>query len=175
MGVQLFVDAPTPNPTGFRNNYYTKNFSIITSDTVYSDTLSWHLFSGSFIADSSYRYFAVGNFFSRDSLTWFCRDPLSYYVYTFFDNFCLSPDSALCLDSGKSKNNSSFNLYYDNSSQTLHIGSQEEINNLNIKIYSLLGQRLIESVLNGNTIAINLSSGVYFAILNNQLYKFIVL
>ncbi|MFH2094810.1 MAG: hypothetical protein ABIJ16_03840, partial [Bacteroidota bacterium] len=43
------------NPTSIRN------FAHINSNSIISDTLNWTTISGSFIADSSYQYFTIGN------------------------------------------------------------------------------------------------------------------
>lgn len=44
------------------------NFAHVFSDTIYADTTGWRNVSGFFIADSSYQYIGVGNFFT-DSVT----------------------------------------------------------------------------------------------------------
>jgi hypothetical protein len=69
---------------------------IITSQIV-TDTLNWFNISGSFIADSIYKYAILGNFYN-DSIT----DTILYngqtdcIAYYFIDMVCVSTDSLTC-------------------------------------------------------------------------------
>ena len=73
------------------------NSTVIFSDSIYTDTLSWYKLNGSFIADSSYTHIALGNFLF-DNLT----DTISFGTfppdnsYYFLDDICLSIDSMYC-------------------------------------------------------------------------------
>ena len=79
---------------------FVNNISTLYTNDIISDTIGWHNFKGSFIADSIYSSFLIGNFFevgSVDSLmlsssNTTCR---SYY---FIDDVCVSTDSLYCED-----------------------------------------------------------------------------
>ncbi len=43
-----------------------RNYAHVHSNVILSDTANWSLISGSFIADSTYRYLVIGNFFEDD-------------------------------------------------------------------------------------------------------------
>lgn len=77
-----------------------RDFAQVYSSAVISDTADWTLVSGSFVADSAYRYLVIGNHF-HDSLTTIeVLDPDTiqgnYVAYTFVDDVCVSPDPAGC-------------------------------------------------------------------------------
>lgn len=70
---------------------------------ILSDTIGWTLVSGSFVADSAYRYIMIGQFFSNaltdtlqfappgdDPWAWFPR------AYTLIDDVCVSSNPAGC-------------------------------------------------------------------------------
>lgn len=79
------------------------NMAQLNCNSIITDTSNWQRISGSFIADSSYDYLMIGNFFD-DSHT----DTLHYppyingdtcwnsYSYYYVDDVCLSSDSLLC-------------------------------------------------------------------------------
>jgi hypothetical protein len=75
------------------------NFAHLNVDTMISDTLNWVKLYGHIVADSAYKYLAIGNFFD-DSLTTYefgfdeIEDGIT--AYYFLDDVCISADSALC-------------------------------------------------------------------------------
>ncbi len=90
----LFSTVPYSfsTPVGFHN------FSHIYADSIIKDTINWTLINGSFIADSSYSYIILGNFFDE-----FHTNVLNYGLssnlagaYYFFDDICVSKDSLTC-------------------------------------------------------------------------------
>jgi len=98
------------NNIGFRffKNAYSQfnpcpieNFSHINETTIISDTTNWIKISGSFIADSSYQYFAMGNFYDdlhTDTINIENFDStVENGVYYFVDNVCVSTDSLECI------------------------------------------------------------------------------
>jgi hypothetical protein len=69
------------------------NNSILNIDTIVHEKINWVRFAGSFVADSAYRFLALGNFYSDvntqvDSTQGFV--PLAYY---YVDAVCLTTDS----------------------------------------------------------------------------------
>ncbi len=69
------------------------NRAQVFTDSVITDTLNWVKISGSFIADSTYKYLSIGNFF-KDSATSYIRfDSISTAAYYYVDDVYLSIDS----------------------------------------------------------------------------------
>lgn len=79
-------------------NLFANNKSQVYDTNVVSDTISWTTIKGSFVADSSYTYLAIGNFMA-DSLTTIDTTYISGYnmlskeAYYYFDNVCVTDDS----------------------------------------------------------------------------------
>ncbi|MEZ4808568.1 MAG: hypothetical protein R2815_13985 [Flavobacteriales bacterium] len=78
-----------------------RNYAQVYSPTVMSDTTSWLLVSGSFVADSAYRYMLLGNHFDNqhaEADTIITRDSTAYLyrAYTYVDQVCLSVDPSGC-------------------------------------------------------------------------------
>ncbi len=74
------------------------NHAHVWSDAIITDTVGWTLVSGSFVADSAYRYVMLGNAFdnaSTDTLhfAYYNWLPAGYVV---FDNVCVSADPDGC-------------------------------------------------------------------------------
>ena len=78
------------------------NISHVRRTTVLSDTLGWTLVSGSFVADSAYKYLMIGNFYENAQTdTVHFADPSSvpFWLprgYTLIDNVCVSADPNGC-------------------------------------------------------------------------------
>ncbi|MBK7964752.1 MAG: T9SS type A sorting domain-containing protein [Bacteroidetes bacterium] len=98
----LLNDAIANNKIGLK--LYTVNFdssspppllntSTLFTDSIIIDTLNWTKISGSFIADSTYEYLSIGNFFN-DSFT-DTIEILPFFTngYYYIDDVCLSTDS----------------------------------------------------------------------------------
>ena len=86
----------------FGDPYPLRNFAQVYSEQVISDTAAWTLVSGSFVADSAYRYIVLGNHFDNDhteadTIIW--QDTIAsnlYYSYTYVDQLCMSLDPEGC-------------------------------------------------------------------------------
>ena len=92
------------------------NNAQIYETTIISDTIGWALISGSFVADSSYSYIVIGNFFDdQNTLTNFFYNDTTYKAaYYFIDDICLSTDSTYSLywtNLNNYENDVSFNIY----------------------------------------------------------------
>ncbi len=85
IGVKLFTTHPDTILINNSAQFYT--------NTVITDTAHWLTIFGSFIADSSYQYMMLGNFFD-DSHTTVINDLIGQVAYYFADDICLSTDSA---------------------------------------------------------------------------------
>ncbi len=74
------------------------NFCTLYSDSIIKDTINWIKIFGSFIADSTYKYLVIGNFFDDKQIDTL---HLPYQVVPqsslyYIDDVCLSTDSIYC-------------------------------------------------------------------------------
>src|SRR3990172_6931813 len=91
IGVKL-----TTSPHNYLSNpIQVNNTAQVYYDTLLTDTTNWKLIFGSFIADSSYQYIAIGNFFDDFNTDTFCIDngSLTLDGYYYIDDVCISTDS----------------------------------------------------------------------------------
>lgn len=67
------------------------------ANTIITDTVNWVQVHGSFVADSAYTFFGLGNYFG-DSLTTVIQMGAanSNYAYYFIDDVCISTDHTVC-------------------------------------------------------------------------------
>ena len=80
--------------TAFSNPAPIDNFAHIYTDSINTDTLNWTKISGKFIADSTYNYIIIGNFFS-DSLTSITYlDSTAKWSYYYIEDIKISTDSS---------------------------------------------------------------------------------
>ena len=73
------------------------NNPAIYTNTIITDTVGWTTIFGSFVADSSYHYIIIGNFFDdlhTDTLILDSNIVNTCSAYYFLDNVCVSTDSA---------------------------------------------------------------------------------
>jgi len=81
--------------------YGLRNYSQVYSASVITDTLGWTLVSGSFVADSAYRYLVIGNHF-QNALTdtaFIGPSPWDIYygwAYSLVDQVCVSTSTQGC-------------------------------------------------------------------------------
>lgn len=82
----------TPNGTSILPN----NCQIFTN-TIITDTINWIQVSGSFVADSAYRYAIIGGFFDQlHTDTVHMSSDFLGQSYYFLDDVCVSTDPTLC-------------------------------------------------------------------------------
>jgi hypothetical protein len=74
------------------------NFAHVYTNTIITDTVDWTTITGSFIADSSYQYIYIGNFFKRENTDtlWFFGGLPDCKSYYYIDEICVSIDSLTC-------------------------------------------------------------------------------
>ncbi|HQV99075.1 MAG TPA: T9SS type A sorting domain-containing protein [Bacteroidia bacterium] len=151
------------------------NTATLFSDSVLSDTSNWLTFSGSFIADSSYSYLLIGNFFTQDSMTFNCIDVSSSISYTYLDNICLSQNLNDCNGIIADTKLCSFNLFPNPSSGKFSIHSDEQyFNNSIAKVYNSIGELILKQNMKGGENIFdfsNLNSGLYLIVLNECILK----
>ncbi len=144
------------------------NFAQVFSSTIISDTLNWVTISGNFIADSSYQYIILGNFFDNTQTdTSNCYGGSSYF---FIDDICVSTDSNYCSTWTGLKDKTSFDTFkiYPNpasQSATLEFNNPSK-KKCTLTLYDLHGQ-VLRTVINITTERVeierhSLTSGLYF-------------
>jgi hypothetical protein len=149
-----------------------KNLAHLNSSIIITDTLNWTTISGSFIADSSYKYIIIGNFFD-DNNTNISSSFNNCEAYYYVDDVCLSLDSLTCnpLDAISKINiiNNIVNVYPNPISDKITIDISEPYKSSDIIIYDLPGKKIITSPVTPDKNQIdlsNLSPGVYFISIN---------
>lgn len=80
--------------------YPINDFSHIYSNDIIIDKNSWTQISGSFIADSSYQYLTLGNFYSLSNTdtVHLISGIVTVSSYYYIDDVCVSVDSAFCIN-----------------------------------------------------------------------------
>ncbi|MES2622659.1 MAG: T9SS type A sorting domain-containing protein [Bacteroidota bacterium] len=150
------------------------NFAHIYSDTVITDTVNWTTVAGWLIADSSYEYICIGNFFD-DAHTDILRtqnitgawDTCSWY---FIDDVCVSIDSAKCsCDITNSTDNLEkiqIRIYPNPASDYFILRLGTAYQNFSLALYDTYGneiKRIESSTEYQNVISTkNLPKGIYF-------------
>lgn len=120
------------------------NISHVYTNSIVSDTINWTKISGSFVADSSYNYLMLGNFFDDSQLdTLNCPPNIGTYSYYFFDLICVSPNPEFCdidpLRIEKLDNiNTYIKLYPNPADNIISIKSRDLIQKINL--YSAQGK-----------------------------------
>jgi len=152
--------------TNFRNNAHLYSSSIIT------DKINWTRIYGTFIADSSYKYISIGNFFDNNNTDTIKLDNMNCVSYYFIDGICVSTDSLLCAtdsnpcSTGILKNNKSNFIYiYPNPCNKFINIENNYYKNYKIEIYNITGQLMLEKHINNKKETIfltNFNSGIYF-------------
>jgi len=143
----------------YTNTAPINNFSQVYSNIVVNDTLGWSKISGSFVADSSYKFLMLGNFFDNSNTTISaCTHSLSV-AYYYIDDVCLSMDSTLCNSSVGIFKVASYPeiLVYPNPAQDfLMIKFTEPIVNSYVFVVDLLGNLIFEKTINNENFVIDL-------------------
>ena len=126
-----------------------QNYSTVNANSIIKDTFNWIKISGSFIADSSYEYLVIGNFFDNSNTDTFYLPDLAFghfVSYYYLDDVCLSEDSSLCF-SDKAKCDfvlpSAFYPNGDNIND-LYSPFPESVHMQVFRIYNRWGQKIYE-------------------------------
>jgi hypothetical protein len=139
-----------------------ENISHINITDVITDTVNWVEYSTSFIADSSYSYIYIGNFYDNSHTDTLSIANLGGHAYYYIDYICVSMDSLTCtkaptiINSRKEKNESK--IFPNPTLDKIHINIE---NIENIEIVDLNG--II--IYSGKENEIDLSqyhSGIYY-------------
>lgn len=188
IGMRLSTIAYSPpSPASINNFAHLRSVSII------NDTLNWVRISGSIIADSTYNYLILGNFYddaNTDTTTLNCANCINNYSYYLVDDVCVSTDSTLCNGGVDAlpcqvtveENIFSNHFYISPNPVNEYILINSSLKTpFNIEVYTALGQLLYtEQNINNNNFQIDVSyytSGFHFIKItspkNQFMYKFL--
>jgi hypothetical protein len=173
------------NNFGFRffNNAYSQfnpcpidNFTHINETAIISDTVNWVKIIGSFIADSAYQYFSMGNFYDAlhtDTINIVDSDTLiKKVVYFFVDQVCVSLDSMDCVGINSVHSNFQTNKIeiYPNPFNEKLILNIEFYENVELTIYDILLRPILCQKYSSNQYinTIEFDMGIYYYELKNK-------
>ncbi len=145
----------------------------IYSKEIITDTLNWTEISGSFIADSAYKYLVIANFFDIDHTDTLHLGSFNCHSYYFVDDVCVSGRGGCNFNNIDKLNNSEFSIFPNPANKQINIKSPKNITS--IEIYNLLGAIYYSSAKmvkkNDEIFSINCSQfpkGIYFIKLNYE-------
>jgi len=125
------------------------NFAHVYSSEIIIDTVNWTKISGSFIADSSYNYILIGNFFEFNNTNTSCIDSNSKWAYYYIDYVCVSTDSLTCNSSPATCDVDINNVNLDNDIKIFPNPVNDNVfieiadyNNVSIEVFNFLGENL---------------------------------
>ncbi len=154
------------------NNIATINYSLLINDT-----LNWLRVSGSFTADSAYKYLLIGNFFD-DLNTTVTNPSTGIYAYYFIDEVCLATDSMFCANYTTSINelndSKSISLFPNPADNVISIHANSDSA---ISIYDSLGRNVFYRAEGSAIVTVNTedwSNGIYFVNISNITHKLII-
>lgn len=149
------------------------NTAHVYNNTIITDTSNWIRITGSFIADSVYKYLMIGNFFD-DINTSIINESSGPFAYYYIDDVCLSTDSILCANFSTSikKNETTDKLLIYPNPANSEISIQYKFP-FNIAIYNILGQKIIYSTKSKSKDKITIETsrwknGIYIITINNN-------
>ncbi len=151
---------------------YVNNHAQVYSDIAISDTAGWTKISGSFVADSAYEYFMIGNFFDDSHIDTTVIDGPGCFAYYYVDDVCVSPDSLACdVSTGlqQSKQKATARLFPNPFSHQLTFSLADNVPTT-VSLCNFLGQQILQqTIINFTTINTEqLADGIYFYELRND-------
>lgn len=143
------------------------NFAHVFTDSVITDSINWTTISGSFIADSTYSFISIGNFFDSLNVQYVDFNGLWYTetAYYYIDDVRLSTDSNFVL-SVNQKNNiktASFSSYPNPTSDIVNIAFKDTKPHA-VTIFNSVGEAILTQLITkqGKIDISILSQGVYY-------------
>lgn len=144
LGIGFSTDSfPQSSYTLLFNDTLT-SYLKINSQAIITDSMNWTTISGSFTADSAYKYLVIGNFTGYRSTNTIALGNNCLYetAYYYIDDVCVTSDSTGCdFSTGTKYNSLSFNAYPNPASERVFI-STDEYESLEYSLISLLGDRI---------------------------------
>ena len=153
------------------------NSCTIKDELIIKDTIQWKKISGSFIADSSYQYLVIGNFFDDNNVDTMHLPDLGvgyFNGYYYIDDICLSTDSVYAetwtgIEDDKAFQYD-FEIYPNPTSAEINIRYNQLIQQL--ELFNLLGEIvIIKTEINVFTTILNLEdlpNNIYFLRIKNK-------
>lgn len=169
-------------PFSFSDPVAINNSAHVYSSAIITDTVNWTKVSGSFIADSTYDYIMIGNFFdnANTDTTQITGNP-NCGAYFYLENICTSTDSLTCNpDKGESiyehDNNYSVKVFPNPANEYLFIESRSAIKADEIKLCNLFSQAIEFnfSMVSHNKYLLRFNNplnGIYILSFNNKKYQ----
>ena len=153
------------------------NSAHVYTNSIITDKINWTKISGWFMADSTYDYIIIGNFFDDAHTDTANCAALSYY---YVDMVCVSTDSLTCANNGEgipeSKYNPQFNIFPNPATNQLTIKNTKPINTYILS--NAFGQIIKEGKMTGDETTLSVSgvpTGIYILALDGRsFYKVIV-
>jgi OOP family OmpA-OmpF porin len=125
------------------NNPMVCNCSQIYTDTIVKDTLNWTTIKGAFVADSTYSFINIGNFFTNNVTDSIQVEGSFCNAYYYLDDVCLSTDSIYAYTytptSLKELINQKYVTHFPNPTKDVTTIQSEEMGIEQVKIYTVLG------------------------------------
>ncbi len=155
--------------TKFISPYIVTNHAQVYSTAIINDTVNWVTITGSFIADSAYKYIVIGNFFADSNSIQVCQ-PNAICAYIYVDDVCVTTDSlynetwiGTGVDIKENDIYSSLSVFPNPSSDWIEISGKGITN---ISLYDILGNLCFTKlVFPSETIKVDISKyskGMYF-------------
>ena len=151
------------------------NFSHYRDTTIITDTTNWTRIEGSFIADSSYRFLMLGNFYDDSNTDTLDMRPTTApwnHAYYYVDQVCVTPDSGNCTlfnSVNLNKPENKFLIYPNPFNSGINI--QSSLNEVcEFIIYDLTGREIISKrVFHNDYFSLeNMEQGIYLYVVKNK-------
>jgi hypothetical protein len=152
-----------PAPLGFAHYF---------STAIVTDTIGWTKISGSFIADSSYSYIMLGNFFNNTITNTIQIGTLGFQSYYYIDDVCVSSDSLTCNSSvgiNEVMNQEELVLFPNPFTDKINITAKRN-EPIEVNLYDVTSRKIFHQSFT-NSITINteqLAKGIYIYELRNK-------
>lgn len=152
-------------------NFSVENFAQIYCDIIITDTLNWTKISGSFVADSAYRYLVIGNFFDDAHTNVVGCNMNNSTAYYYIDMVSVSTDSATSINDGV-LDTEIIEVYPNPATNIININNTQ-LSNLFI-LFDSAGRKITEGELADGINMIDVSKydrGLYFLQVDNSVTK----
>lgn len=164
------VKYPDPCTVDFYN-YIDPAVLKYHSDSLISDSINWVTLSGSFVADSAYKYFSIGYFGILDYINYLPNNLIHADIRYYLDDVCVSTDSLTCNTPTEIIENdfSKINIFPNPASNELTIDFALA-NKTSFELYDILGAKR-KTVTFDNTLKpeiidlTDIDSGLYFYVI----------
>ncbi len=144
------------------------NFAHIYDTTLISDTVNWTTISGSFVADSTYNYLIIANFFKdANTDTVLLNFPSQTYCFAYYyvDDIYVSTQPLSNIIENDFENAVSIYPNPFSNSTTLKFNDDFHFNSCKVTLYDILGKEIKNYEMKSNELNIErdgLPEGIYF-------------